>query len=36
MNMDRLLGKSNLFFVGAPLNIASGDGMIVRPVIFVY
>jgi kynurenine formamidase len=36
MNMDRLLGKSNLFFVGVPLNIANGDGMIVRPVVFVY
>lgn len=36
MNMDRLLGKSNLFFVGVPLNIENGDGMIVRPVVFVY
>ncbi len=36
MNMDRLLGKSNLFFVGVPLNIANGDGMIVRPGVFVY
>jgi len=36
INVDRLLGKSNLFFVGVPLNIANGDGMIVRPVIFVY
>ena len=36
MNMDRLLGKHDLFFVGVPLNIANGDGMIVRPVVFVY
>jgi kynurenine formamidase len=36
INVDRLLGKSNLFFVGVPLNIANGDGMIVRPVVFVY
>lgn len=36
MNMDRLLGKRNLYFVGVPLNVANGDGMIVRPVVFVY
>ena len=36
MNVDRLLGKSNLLFVGVPLNIAGGDGMLVRPVVFVY
>ncbi len=36
MKMDRLLGKRNLFFVGVPLNMANGDGMIVRPVMFVY
>jgi kynurenine formamidase len=36
MNVDQLLGKSNLFFVGVPLNIVNGDGMIVRPVVFVY
>lgn len=35
-NVDRLLGKENLFFVGVPLNIRDGDGMIVRPVVFVY
>jgi len=36
MNVDRLLSKSDLFFVGVPLNIENGDGMIVRPVVFVY
>jgi len=36
MNIDRLLGKSDLYFVGVPLNIENGDGMIVRPVVFAY
>jgi len=36
MNVDQLIGKPNLFFVGVPLNISGGDGMIVRPVVFVY
>ena len=35
-NVDQLLGKENLYFVGVPLNIRGGDGMIVRPVVFVY
>ena len=35
-NVDKLLGKEKLFFVGVPLNIRDGDGMIVRPVVFVY
>ena len=35
-NVDRLLGKQNMFFTGVPLNIENGDGMIVRPVVFVY
>ncbi len=35
-NVDQLLGKENLYFVGVPLNIRDGDGMIVRPVVFVY
>ena len=35
-NVDRLLGKENMFFTGVPLNIKDGDGMIVRPVVFVY
>ncbi|MDX1460898.1 MAG: cyclase family protein, partial [Xanthomonadales bacterium] len=35
-NVDQLLDKENLFFTGVPLNIKDGDGMIVRPVVFVY
>ena len=35
-NVDQLLGKRNLFFSGVPLNVRDGDGMIVRPVVFVY
>ena len=36
VNVDRLLGKRRMFFVGAPLNVAGGDGMLVRPLVFVY
>jgi kynurenine formamidase len=35
-NVERLIGKENMFFTGVPLNIRDGDGMIVRPVVFVY
>ena len=35
-NVDRLLDKKKMFFTGVPLNIKDGDGMIVRPVVFVY
>ena len=35
-NVDSLLEKENMFFVGVPLNIPDADGMIVRPVVFVY
>lgn len=38
-NVDLLLERqeaASLFFVGVPLNIRGGDGMIVRPVVFVY
>ena len=35
-NLDKLLGREQMFFVGAPLNIKDGDGMIVRPVVLVY
>jgi kynurenine formamidase len=35
-NVDQLLGRETMFFVGVPLNIKNGDGMIVRPVVFVY
>lgn len=35
-NVRSLIGKERLFFVGVPLNIPDGDGMIVRPVVFAY
>jgi len=35
-NVESLLGKEHMFFVGVPANIPDGDGMIVRPVVFVY
>jgi arylformamidase len=36
VNVENLVGKENLYFVGVPLNIEDGDGMIVRPVALVY
>ena len=36
VNVESLLGKENLYFVGVPLNIKDGDGMIVRPVALMY
>ena len=36
LNLDKLLDKGRMYFVGVPLNIKSGDGMMVRPVVFVY
>ena len=36
LNIGELLEHERMFFVGAPLNIRAGDGMIVRPVVFVY
>lgn len=35
-NIDKLLNKKEMYFIGQPLNIENGDGMIVRPVVFVY
>ena len=35
-NVDQLLDKGSMYFVGVPLNIRDGDGMVVRPVVFVY
>lgn len=35
-NLDKLLGEGSMFFVGAPLNVKEGDGMLVRPIVFVY
>ena len=34
-NLDQLLARKQMFFVGAPLNIKGGDGMLVRPVVFI-
>ena len=36
VNVDSLLDKSNMYFVGVPLNIKDGDGMMVRPVVLGY
>jgi kynurenine formamidase len=36
VNLESLLEKSNMYFVGAPLNIRGGDGMMVRPVVLIY
>jgi kynurenine formamidase len=35
-NIDQTLEHDRMYFVGAPLNIQDGDGMIVRPLVFVY
>ena len=35
-NASDLLDKERMYFVGVPVNIPEGDGMIVRPVAFVY
>ena len=35
-NLDRLLDRDRLLFVGVPLNVESGDGMPVRPVALAY
>lgn len=38
-NLDRLLGRpesDQMYFVGVPLSIPDGDGILVRPVVFVY
>jgi len=36
VNVGGLLGKERMYFVGVPLNAKDSDGMIVRPVVFVY
>lgn len=33
-NVDQLVGLRKPYFVGVPLNIAGGNGMVVRPVVF--
>ena len=35
-NVDQLINKRRMYFVGAPVSIPDGDGMIVRPIVFVY
>lgn len=35
-NVDQLLSRENMIFTGVPLKIQNGDGMVVRPVVFVY
>jgi kynurenine formamidase len=35
-NVEALIGKGRMYFTGVPLNIPDADGMIVRPVVFVY
>jgi kynurenine formamidase len=35
-NVDKLVGIDNAFFVGVPLNIKDANGMLVRPVAFIY
>lgn len=35
-NVDKLIEVQKMYFVGPPLNIKDGDGMMVRPVVLVY
>lgn len=35
-NVDQLLNKERMYFVGPPLNVEDADGMMVRPVALVY
>lgn len=35
-NVEKLVGKQRMYFVGPPLNIKDGDGMLVRPVVLLY
>jgi len=36
VNVEQLIDKESMFFVGVPLNIREGNGMIVRPTALVY
>lgn len=36
VNVDKLIGRKKMYFVGAPLNIKEGDGIMVRPLVLVY
>jgi kynurenine formamidase len=35
-NVDQLLDGKRMYFVGVPISVKDGDGMLVRPVVFVY
>lgn len=35
-NVNKLLDKQSMYFIGVPLNIKDGDGMIVRPVVLLF
>ena len=35
-DVDKLLTKQNMYFIGVPLNIKDGDAMLVRPVVLVF
>jgi kynurenine formamidase len=34
--LDKLLPEQKMYFMGVPLNIKDGDGMLVRPVAFIF
>jgi kynurenine formamidase/predicted ester cyclase len=34
-NLDKLIAREKMFFIGVPLNIKDGDGMMVRPVVLI-
>ncbi|SDD31150.1 cyclase family protein [Kordiimonas lacus] len=36
VNIDQLIGKKQVLFIGLPLNIKDGNGVPVRPVAFIY
>lgn len=36
VNVDKLITKKDMLFVGVPLNIKEGDGILVRPVVLIY
>jgi len=36
VQVDKLLAFKDMYFVGVPLNIKDGDGMLVRPVVITY
>lgn len=36
INVEKLISRKDMLFVGAPLNIKNGDGILVRPVVLVY